>query len=397
MYTLGLSKTAQAQYEAALKVSGPRRITITIRDHDEKKILDLTPPAVLDGAVQVDATASVTRSLSLTCLDPNHKLQFDSNSPATGAVYADNFVSVDYGVYISATDSWVDVPVFWGPLTDFQRQGAEVTLEAQGKESLGLDPHLVRNGYTLHRGMTIDKAVRNVMDRLGEQRYNLETMGGRLHNNRAVIPGEAPWGVVAAGGTDSAGNSKPPLVSKANGHAMLYYNGIGRLTHRKRTTNISWLFTTDQLVSEPGFHFDILNVRNHVQVKGGTPKKSKKHFRGHATLPDIHPLSPYALRRNGAPRYMVEFFESNSLKSDAACRAQAELILANHSQEGVEASFDCLPVPHLEEWDRVTLNGPGGYSMTFPVSTFTIPLTTDAPMTIGASRSVKPRHRKHHR
>ncbi len=396
MYNLNLSALNRSRYEAALTSSGPRRVTITIRDHDEKKVADLTPPAILEGAVQVDATASVTRSLSLTCLDPNHKLQFDYASPAAGALYADNFVSIEYGVYINATDSWVDVPVFWGPLTDFQRQGAEVTIEAQGKETLGLDPHLVRNGYTIHRGVTVVNAIRNVMDRIGETRYNLETMNGRLHKHRAVAPGEAPWTVIAGGGTDSAGNNKPPIVSKANGHAMLYYNGIGRLTHKTHNTNPAWVFSTEQLISQPGFHFDILNVRNHVEVKGGIPKKSKKHFRGHATLPDVHPLSPYSLRRNGQHRYMVEFFESDSLKSDAACRTQADSILASHSNEGVEASFDCLPIPHLEEGDRVVLNGPG-YSVSFPLSTFTIPLTTDAPMSVGASKSVKPRRRRHRR
>lgn len=396
MYNLGLSKTARAQYEAALVSSGKRRVTITIRDHDEKKILDLTPPAVLEGAVQVDATQAVTRSLSMTFLDPNHKLQFDYASPARGALYADNFISIDYGVYISATDSWVDVPVFWGPLTDFNRNGNEVAIEAQGKETLGLDPHLVRNGYTIHRGVLVSNAIKNVMNRIGETRYNLETVSGRLHKHRAVVPGEAPWEVVAGGGVDSGGGNKPPLVSKAGGHAMLYYNGVGRLTHRSRNQNTAWVFTTDQLLTQPGFHFDILNMRNHVEVKGGTPKKSKKHFRGTATLPDINPLSPFALRRNGQPRYLVEFFESDSLKSDAACRAQAESILAAKSSEGVEASFDCLPIPHLEEWDHVTLNGPG-YSVNFPISTFTIPLTTDAPMTVGASKAVRPRRRRHHR
>lgn len=396
MYNLGLSAATRALYETALKSSGSRRVTITIRDHDEKKLADLTAPAVLEGAVQVDATASVTRSLSLTCLDPNHKLQFDYASPASGALYADNFVSVDYGVYISSTDSWIDVPVFWGPLTDFQRQGAEVTIEAQGKETLGLDPHLVRNGYTIHRGVTVANAIRNVMDRTGETRYNLETMSGRLHKHRAVIPGEAPWTVIAGGGLDSGGNNKPPLVSKVNGHAMLFYNGVGRLTHRTHNANTAWAFSTDQLISQPGFHFDILGVRNHVEVKGGTPKKSKKHFRGHATLPDIHPLSPYSLRRNGQRRYMVQFFESDSLKSDADCRTQAQSILSAHSNEGVDASFDCLPVPHLEEWDHVVLNGPG-YSVSFPLSTFTIPLTTDSPMSVGVSKSVKPRRRRHHR
>lgn len=394
MYNLNLSNTQRDAFHTALETSGKRRVTITIRDRNEAKIADLTPPKIISGAVQVDAQASVTRSLNLVCLDPFHKLQFDANSPASGSLYADNFVSIEYGVYIIGTDSWIDVPVFWGPLTDFQRQGPEVTIEAQGKETLGLDPHLVRHGYTLHRGMTIANAVKNVMNRVGETRYHLETMSGRLHKHRAVAPGEAPWTIVAGGGIDSSGNNKPALVHKVNGHAMLYYNGIGRLTHRSRNAGHVFTFHTHQLLDQPGFHFDILNVRNHVEVKGGVPKKSKHHFRGHATLPDVHPLSPYALRRNGQPRYMVQFFESDSLKSDAQCRAQAQAILAAHSSEGLEASFDCFPVPHLEEWDHVALEGPG-YSVSFPISTFTIPLTTDAPMSVGVSKSIAAHNRRH--
>ena len=222
MYNLGLASANKTNFEAALKRSGKRRITITIRDHDEKKLTDLQAPQVLDGSVQVDATAAITRSLSLTCLDPNHKLQFDANSPAQGALYADNFVSVEYGVYVKETDTWVDVPVFWGPISKFNRKGAEVTIEGMGKESLGLDPHLIRSGYTIPKGTSVANAVRNVMDRLGETRYNLEGVSGKLHKHRATIPGEQPWQIVAGGASDSGGSAKPSLVSKMGGHASLY-------------------------------------------------------------------------------------------------------------------------------------------------------------------------------
>lgn len=401
MIDLNLSLADMLSYKATLKTSHKMRVRITIRDRQEDALESLSlnepnAPKVISGAVQVDTTQDVTRSLQLVCLDPDHKLTFDSTSPAAGAMFADNFIQVEYGVWVpglNAGPGWVDVPVFWGPITAFERDGHTVTIEAQGKETLGLDPHLVFRGYTLAKGTLVRDAIKKVMGRVGETRYALGMISGRLHTHRAVIGQEAPWTVCVGGAADSVGNPRPALMSKASGHMYLFFNGRGILTGKRKNGRSCWTFNEEQLGSAPGFSYDILNFRNHVMVKGGTPKKSKKHFKGQATLPPTHPMSPYALRRHGANRYMTEFFESDALKSHDACVKKAEAILASKSNETVSATFDCLPVPHLEEYDMVTLNA-DGFGITWPLRSFTLPLTSDTLMTVGYLRPVKPRRHR---
>lgn len=396
MIDLGLEPADKRLFEDALAASHRIRLIVQIRDRDEVLVTELAEPRVLAGGVQVDGESEVTRSLSLTLLDPGHKLHFDAANPADAALYADNFVNVKYGVDVAGL-GWVDVPVFWGPLTDFNRTGAEVTIEAQGKESLGLDPHLVTRGYTLRKGTAVNKAVREVMGRLGEQRYSLGSrLPGRLHRSRTVVPGEAPWQVCVGGGEDASGKLKPSLVSRAGGNRRLFYDGLGYLTARSAGGNPVFTFRHDaHVVSPPGYDYDVLAFRNHAVVTGGVPKHSKTHVRGEYALPAGHPLSPLSLARNGKPRYMTIFQDADSLKTRAACNARARALVTAVAYQGVSAQFEALPVPHLQEGDVVTLDM-GEYQLTFALTQFTIPLTADGTMTIGFNRRLA-RHQRRRR
>src|SRR5690606_35115590 len=111
----------------------PICITVTIRNRNEEAQEAIRVSSrLVAGEVMGDVSQDVTRSLSLGLVDPEGKLRFEGRSPARGAVFADRFVSVEYGVFVPELDEWVDVPVFWGPVTDFSRSGHLVTIEAQG-------------------------------------------------------------------------------------------------------------------------------------------------------------------------------------------------------------------------------------------------------------------------
>ena len=380
--TLAPGSAGYDAYLAALTASHRIRVTVTIRDRNEQPAKTIELPQMLTGAVQVDASQAVTRSLAMTYLDPANKLTFDSANPAAGATYADNFISVVYSVETEL--GWVDVPVFWGPVTGYSRAGAEVTVEAQGKESLALDPYLVVNGYNLHRNMLVGDAVAAVMGKIGEQRVKLGMVTGRLHNHRAVIRGHQPWQVCVGGDSDANGKPLPGLMSKAGGHPLLYYDGTGTLRAKRRGGSPVYTFDETSLLTRPGYTYDVLAARNRVYVEGGTPKgKPKKHYTGTAVLASGHPLSPKSLARNGHWRYLTTMAQNGSLTSDAACRAAAKIMLGQLSGQGIEASFDALPAPHLEEYDAVQMQTEG-YEFAFPLRAFAIPLTTDQPMTVGA-------------
>lgn len=392
MIDLPLTEAEREAFEETLAASHQVRVTVRIHDRQEAVIGDLVAAAsrVLGGAVQVDTKAEVSRSLGLTVLDPNRELAFDSGNPAEGALYADNFVSVLYGVYVPDVE-WVDVPVFWGPLTSFARTGPEVTLEAQGKEALLLAPHFVTRPFTLRKGAKVRDAIRQVAARAGEGRFTLPTVGGKLTKARSVGAEDEAWKVLTGGDTDANGKGIPGLVRRLRGNYRLFYDGEGRLTLRRHNATSLFTFGDDLLTSRAGFRYDVLAFRNRVVVKGGTPKNSQKHFHGFASLPANHPMSPVSLGRGGQPRYMTEFVEVSNLKSDAACRARAQDILAAKADQGIEATFECLPVPHLEELDRVTLRA-DGFTVSFPLQQFTLPLTGEA-MSVGFTKNVKLRKR----
>lgn len=383
MIDLGLTTAERTAYEAALLSSHPMRVGVQILDADEQPLVDMPVARVLEGAVQYDADAAVSRSLQLTLLDPGHTLQFDSLSPAAGAMYADNLLAVRYGVWVAELDRWVDVPVFTGPLTQYQHVGAEVRIEAQGKEALGLDPHLVVYGYTLPQGMLVSDAVAAVMGRVGERRHALGMLGGQLRASRSVTPQEAPWEVCTGGGADGEGGPVPALVGKADGTYMLFYDGRGILTGRPLSRNGIWVFDDRQLVSRPGYTYDMLEFRNHAEVTGNL-------VTGSYSLPPEHPLSPTALARNAEPRYMSTFYEDDTLLTREDCAVKARTLVEAAAYQGVSAQYECLPVPHLEERDNVVLSMPD-FGLTFQLRQWTLPLTAGTAMSVGfLRRAVRP-------
>jgi hypothetical protein len=396
--TYGLTNAQETALLEALTASHKVRITLSVFDNNETELRQIRPN-MISGSVQVDAKAAVTRSLSLQLLDPAHKLHFDSGSPAEGALFADNFVGVKYGVYVEALSRWVDVPVFLGPVTRFHRSGPVVDIEAQGKETLALEPHLVVGAYGIGKGTTVEAAVRNVMGRVGEQKFGLSQLRGRLSQARSVVPGESPWDVLTGGGDEGNYGDRTKkykrkhmspeigLLSKAAGDMLLFYDGRGFLMAKpKRTAKPVFAFRHDaHVLSLPDYDYDVLEFRNHADVTGGTPKKGKGHFRGSWSLPASHPLSPYALQRNGKGRFLSIFAESDALKSNAACDAKAKKLVEAAAHEGVSASFDSLPIPMLEEGDsvRVVMDD---YALEFALNQFTIPLTPDGTMAIGFNK-----------
>lgn len=403
MLTLPITAAENVKLLATLRASHRRRLRVRVLNKSEKVIEQLDVPAsqVVGGSVTVDSRADITRSLDLTFIDAQHRLGFDSGSPARGALFADNMVAVAYGVLVP-TVGWVDIPVFWGPVTNFQRDSAGVTIEAQGKEALGLDPHFVTQGYTVAKGRRVDLAIKDVMDRVGETRYDLPDLPQRLPRPRAVEPEDEPWDVVKfgweAGTKEWHGKGKQRhrervtveyngLVSLA-GPMQAFYNGEGRLCVRRRsTTNVLVLQRGRDLITDPAVKFDALAARNHVVVTGAKVTVGKKHVqrRGSATLPPAHPLSPNALARNGKLRYMTEFLAVDGLKSHQACVDRARRVLAEKSADGLDLEFDCLPFPMLEENDRVRVVTEA-YTIDIPMRSYTIPLAPGEPMRVGYTK-----------
>ena len=378
MLPLGLSTSERAAFEATLRTSYERRVEILILDMAQNTLATITH-RLLDGQVVVDADADVTRSASLTLLDPTHSLNFDTESPDDGALFLDRMIRVNYCVYVPALARWIEVPVFTGPVTSLERDGAQVQIEAQGKESIARQA--VWNPYTKPKGAVVVDVIKDLMQRrAGENRFDLPTGTARL-TKPVTLPREAiVW--------DEA--------KKLASYRGLWYDGRGWLRMQDTSASPVFTFKTGDgglVLTRPKVSFSTEDVKNVVSVTGGVPKGSKTAVRGAAYAPASHPLNHGRLGRNGVPRYMVEFVEDDTLRTTAEASRRADQILAPLLLETVQVQFDAMPVPHLEPHDVVSLRT-DDFSADFRLRQFTIPLVSGSPMPVGYYRKLTPKSRK---
>lgn len=382
MLTLGLTATERGAYERALRSSHVRRIDVDVLTLDGE-VLSKIDPVLLGGQVNVDLDAEVTRSASLQFLDPRHALNFDTDSPDDGALYADRMIRVRYGIHVEELGRWVWCPVFVGPVTKLSRAGDVVQVEAQGKEALVRGA--IWRPLTLKKGAKVTDAIRTLMrDRGGETRFDFPDLSQRLPKARSLDRLVEIWATARS------------LARGVN--RQLFYDGAGRLVLRAFPGSVVYTFTSGtggDVLSGLNVSYELGDVKNVVEVKGQPPKGKKERVRGVAVAPGAHPLNPARLGRKDAPRYLVESVEDSSIRTDKAARERAEAILEDRLREVVEVTFDSLPIPHLDPGDLVRVKT-DELAVTFRVRQFSIPLSSDgAPvMPVGYLKKTTPNRRR---
>lgn len=377
MIPLGLSSASLRALNAALATHHEIRVRVSILTLSGAYSADLSS-ALLDGQVNVDSSADVTRSASLTLLDPNRSLSIDSNSPSDSALFMDRLVRINYGVVVSG--AWVDVPVFTGPITKLSRTGDTLSVEASGMESLAQTP--AWHPLNLRKGTRKTDAIRLILsERAGETTFAIPTMGSRLPKPLSLGPQDIPWKVARSIATGLG--------------CQLFYDGHGTCRLRQwpgtsvYTVQPAAMMSPLQLAYSPA-------TANAVQVIGATPKGAKAPITYSTVAPASHPLSPQALGRNGVPRYLPAFVQDDTIRSVAEAKVVADHQLSQGLLEAVTASLDVLPLPHLEPGDVVTAYTDEGH-VTFRLSSFSLPLTTGGSMSVGYLRNVSPKRRTSHR
>jgi hypothetical protein len=365
---LGLSASTLAALNATLATHHQIKVTVqtlTLAGAFESDLSAL----LVDGQVNVDGNADVTRTATVTLLDPHRTLVFDSDSPADSALFLDRMLFIFYSVVVNGT--WIDIPVFTGPMSKLDRSGDTVVVEAQGKEWLAMGA--CWRPYTLRKGMLATAAIRALLyDRAGEVDLNIPDLPTRLPRNISLSRESVPW-----------------VTARAIAHSLnrqLFYDGGG--TCRLRPYPGTPLFTyTAAMMTGPlviSYGGDTINT---VWVTGATPKGSKSAVTYTAVAAPSHPLSPIRLGRFNAPRYLLSVVQDDTIRSTTDAKTIATRQLNAALLQAVSVTFDALPIPHLEPSDVVLVNAPEG-SVTFSLSTYSLPLTTSAPMTVGYMRNV---------
>lgn len=379
---------------SALRQTHSMRVTVDVLDLDHKPIATISN-RIIDGSVNVSLEGEVTRSATLTVLDPDSRLDFDSDSPADGAIYADRMLRIKYGIRHADLNggAWVDVPIFTGPVVNFSRDGIRVTIECQGKELLARG--LAWRAKVYKGGQRKIAVIEDVMRTFaGERFFNLPTGGATLPviqnlstadhlvpADRSVTPNTQPWAFVTA-------------LAKGMG-VQLFYDGEGRLVLRQWPGASAYTFATGTggaIRTAPKVTFTTGEVRNAFRVTGKfTLTLGMTSYTGPSTpsylavAKDSHPLSPRRLGRNGVPRYLAEFITDDSVGSVAEAKQVAETRLEAALMSVVNITCDTLVVPHLDAGDVITVKT-DDYSLSQRLNSFSIPLTAGSPMTLGYNR-----------
>jgi hypothetical protein len=364
------------------------RITVRVLDLAHRAIGDPISNRLLDGQVNVDADGTVTRSATLTFLDPAMILDFDSDSPADGALYADRMLAITYDVMQPGTNGgkWIQVPIFTGPITKFVRDGAKVTVECQGKEVLTQSAPWAT--YTAKKNRRKVDVIEEVMRREGERSF-------AMIDSNARMPGDAVMTADYAGGVWAFVQS----IARSMG-LHLFYDGAGRLRLRANSSTSVFTFrdgTGGSIVDAPTVEFLTDDVKNAVRVLGKQPKGKKTksgmtkppRVRAVAVAANSHPLSPYRLGRNGASRYLAEFIDDPKIGTNREAQRVANARLAVLLQMLVTVKFNSLVIPHLDGGDFVTVQT-SRFSLRIRLASFSIPLTASGRMSVGINRRATP-------
>lgn len=331
---------------------------------------------VLSGQVNIDVTADVTRSATLELLDPEHKLNLDANAPTDGSLYFTKMVKIVYVVSTPNFSKSYAIPIFTGPLTKVDRAGPVVSVEAQGKEIMASSA--IWSAKTFKKGLKKVEIIRRIMEAAGEapSKMQFPDRDARISTNVSANRKFTFW------------NLARKIARGMN--LQLFYDGRGVLRLRKIPAKSVYTFLdTKTILSYPQISYDSQEMFNAVQVIGGKPKGSKNAISYRMVAPKNHPMSPWNIGRNGTPRFLPKVIEDSSIKSKSAAKAVAKKELRNGLAQGVEVSFDSLPIPFLEELDlcryRTEMSAGG-----FRLQKMSIPLTANGSSSVGYLRRVSP-------
>lgn len=399
MIGLGLRRAELRAFHRELAGTHGIRVRIGVLTLDHDAVGDLSEE-FLDGQVNIDADAEVTRSVSLTFLDRSRTIDFDSDSPSNGALYADRMLRISYGVQVPEIDEWVHVPLFCGPVTKLDRAGDEVSVECQGKEYLALGS--AWQPLTIKKGTPKVDAIRTIMrERGGEHRFEFPDLAARLPKAVSLARDSQPWKVAQR-------------IARSMDR-QLFYDGRGVLRLRRFPGNPVFTFTDEQpramVMTPPQVAFSTDGIANAVWVKGGVPKHKKaddepaadgdkkdkergvRHFE---TAPRSHPLSPWRLGRPDAPHFRMEVIENKHIRSQKEAREAAQGLLRRRLRQLVEVTFDSLPTPHLEPEDLIRVDT-GQVGMEVRLGQASVPLKHDQVQSVGYLAKVSTSRRKRHR
>lgn len=364
---IGLSAAQLTDYWRMLW--SPHRIKIDahILDLNHNFLQDVSDRFV-SGQVNFDVNQDVTRTASISLADPDKSLAIYGGYET----YMKRMVQLYYSISDPMGAYWYTTPVFCGPITNFDQDEIFANINLAGKDSLAYGS--VWNPKTFPKGTLVTDIIRWILvNQIGENRFNIPNSGKKVTKDYAMQRDAIPW------------KALKQLYSMLG--YVIFFDGRGDLQYRTGAGDPVAGFANHQLLSKPKVAFSPEGFANSVWVEGGDPKGDKTIVRGFAELYAAHPFSAYSLGRNDVPRYYTKQVSDSSIvdPDDAANTAVTELLKSIYLN--INAQWDGVPYPLLEEYDVYQIATPELYA-TFRFNQGTLPLTHDATMSMGYSKKV---------
>jgi hypothetical protein len=304
------------------------------------------------------------------------------------------------------TLGWVDCLVFTGPIWDFERKGAEVTIVAHSVDRLASGT--IRRARQWQRKVKKTTIIRELLTEAGAVDLRIpdlpattpvHTHVGVVHPHPKTHPKDTRKVRHTTGYTLTREDTYWDKASKL-AHSMnrlLFPAGDGMIVLRPHPERACYRFRRALLsavdLKRPGD-----DGPNTFLVVGAKPKGSKQRVTsGLVGFPNSHPLSAGSLAWHGKPDQILETTHNEHLKTKAECRKVAIRKRDRAARTVADISFDALPIPWLRPWDLVTVDASWGVPSVH-IKQLTYPLTPDtSPMTVGEVKMVGPIHHKQQR
>lgn len=358
----GLSHAGYQAWLDAQTSTHQQRVRVRVMNLDHRVLHELTN-RVVDGDVTIDVTRDPITKLSLTLADPSRSIGWEPDGPSGVPRYGNRMIRADVLTQVPALGEWVEVPVFTGPVVDFDRTGAEVNIACDDKSRLAMGsfPH----PKTYRRKTKVTWVIRNMLAMTGEIYL------GQLPDLRDTLPEDLTvtrW--------DSPLIEAQELAASID--RVLFWDALGRvrLVERPRAPIVTvppeWL-TGPVAVDRQ----NVAETVNRWIVLGPKPKGGKKRVSADVRAYSLAPV------RNGERIWRMERIERNGIKTRKRARQ-----IGNRKRDAAlrrETAFtiDCLNLPHLSPYDLVRVRDPYMGPFRVRVQKASIPLD-GSPMVIGS-------------
>ena len=350
---LGLSRTELTFYENALVST--RQVKINCELWDRSRNLAGVVRTIQDGQVDIDVTASVGRSATLSIADPNNVRRLDSKG-----LFLDRILRLEHQTYVPELHRYVSCPFFTGPVMKADTYNGVIALEAQGMEIWAMGR--IVNPRAWPKGAKVTDVMRTIMhDEVGElPRYiSIPDRKDTLPRRFDTI-GSATWW-----------DAMVYLAASIN--CDLFYDGNSTCCVRPQPQPVGYEITVVAILKIPQVSLQLGGtgglaqsdspwpLYNAMQVVGAhRPKKPGQPHPGFVTYTAVAPagnrFAPLSIGHPGTGLLFRAQYTNPHIAKVSTAKSIAETKLKRLLQVVDQVTFTSVVLPHLDPWSNIRMN-----------------------------------------